>query len=112
MSPIISLHTLAGVLFGGDYRIMNVSGHIRGQKVHILIDSGSTHNFINIDTVERLEYDVLIIALIALVVPNRNIIHCNKGFAGLKWKMQGWEFQADLLVLPLDDCQMVLGIQC
>lgn len=30
---------------------------------------------------------------------------------GLTWKLQGTEFTADVLLLPLCNCDMVLGIQ-
>ena len=41
----ISLHALSGV---SKPRTMRVTGLIRGRKLHILIDSGSTHNFVSL----------------------------------------------------------------
>lgn len=38
-----------------------------------------------------------------------NKIQCDKVCKELKWRMQGKEFVADLLVLPLEGCQIVMG---
>ena len=36
---------------------------------------------------------------------------CDRTSLGTKWKMQGVEFQANVLILPIEESQMVLGIQ-
>lgn len=46
-----------------------------------------------------------------MVVANGEKIRCDKVYARLDWKMQGVKFKAYLMVLPLEGCQMVLGIQ-
>ncbi|KAG8376157.1 hypothetical protein BUALT_Bualt09G0034000 [Buddleja alternifolia] len=47
----VSMHALSGI---HDYRTMRVTGNVEGKPVHILIDTGSTHNFIDIEAVKRL----------------------------------------------------------
>lgn len=44
VQPEISLHALIGSV---NPRTMRVQGRVRNQEVVILIDSGSTHNFID-----------------------------------------------------------------
>lgn len=110
-SARISLNALAGIQSLSDYNTMRVSGSVYGQKMHILIDSGSTHNFIDSITAERLGCGMTENSPVTVIVANGDRILCNKVCAGLKWKMQGVEFEAGLLVLPLEGCQMVLGIQ-
>lgn len=53
-SPVISLNALARTHTFTDFKTMRVSGAVMGQKVHILIDSGSTHNFIDVHTLQKL----------------------------------------------------------
>ncbi|GJZ37219.1 hypothetical protein Tco_0583410 [Tanacetum coccineum] len=43
--PQISLNALTGIT---SYRTMRVIGHFGKQKIHILIDPGSTHNFVDV----------------------------------------------------------------
>ncbi|GJY55316.1 gypsy/ty3 retroelement polyprotein [Tanacetum coccineum] len=45
LHPQISLNALTGIT---SYRRMRVIGHFGKQKIHILIDSGSTHNFLDV----------------------------------------------------------------
>lgn len=51
--PEISLHPLSGF---NRLQAMHVSRVIRGRLVHILIDSGSTHNFLNSKFARKLDY--------------------------------------------------------
>ena len=46
-----------------------------------------------------------------MVVADGYITQCDRMCLGMKWKMQGVEFQADVLILPIERSQMVLGIQ-
>lgn len=48
--PIISIHALTGIL---SHKTMMVGGMIGGRRVNILMDSGSTHNFLNESWVEK-----------------------------------------------------------
>ena len=45
--PQISLNALSGI---PTHNTMRVKGHVLRQLLHILMDSGSTHNFLNIHT--------------------------------------------------------------
>jgi len=45
--PLISLQALQGM---NSYQTMRVQGKVCSQPLHILIDSGSTHNFLDMTT--------------------------------------------------------------
>ncbi|XP_071737634.1 uncharacterized protein [Rutidosis leptorrhynchoides] len=49
--PQVSLNALTG---NNAYQTMRVFGHANKQSVHILIDSGSTHNFLDLTTAKKL----------------------------------------------------------
>lgn len=49
--PLISLHAMTGS-FGGS--TIRVEGQAGNRRLHILIDSGSTHNFLDTDTARKL----------------------------------------------------------
>ena len=42
---------------------------------------------------------------------NREKMVCQSMCKGLRWKMQGIDFQADVYIIELSNCEMVLGIQ-
>ena len=50
-APVISLHALTGIT---DYNTMRVKGKIKNQLINILIDTGSTHNFVDQLVVKKL----------------------------------------------------------
>ncbi|GKA70256.1 putative mitochondrial protein [Tanacetum coccineum] len=58
--PYISLNSLAGV---NTFHTMRIKGHVRKQDIHILVDSGSTHNFVDVLCVKRLGCEIRSICL-------------------------------------------------
>ena len=111
LAPVISLKALAGVPTVANYNTIKVSGSVNGSKVHILVDSGSTHNFLDSYIVEKLECETIKCSPVKVVVADSYTTQCDKMCLGMKWKMQGVEFQADVLILPIEGSQMVLGTQ-
>ncbi|GKD75951.1 putative mitochondrial protein [Tanacetum coccineum] len=105
-TPQISLHSLNGV---ESFQTMRVTRHVGKQSLHILIDTGSTHIFLDIDKAKKwgctfsstcpLKVDIPVGAQLT----SRNL--CKK----FSWKMHGEEFVVDAMVLPLGGCDMVLG---
>ncbi|KAG8364541.1 hypothetical protein BUALT_Bualt18G0007800 [Buddleja alternifolia] len=47
----VSMHALTGVY---DFSTMRVTGNTKGKAIHILIDTGSTHIFLDLETAKRL----------------------------------------------------------
>ncbi|KAG8380917.1 hypothetical protein BUALT_Bualt06G0066500 [Buddleja alternifolia] len=47
----ISMNAMSGI---HDFRTMRVTGSFKGKNIHILIDTGSTHNFIDVEAAKRL----------------------------------------------------------
>lgn len=46
-----------------------------------------------------------------VTVANGNQLECGEKCSHFKWMMQGVWFNAEVLVLPLENCDMVLGVQ-
>jgi len=53
--PQISMHALASI---STYQTMRITGKVKNNPLHILIDSGSTHNFLDIAIARKLSCDV------------------------------------------------------
>ncbi|GJV47825.1 hypothetical protein Tco_1438037 [Tanacetum coccineum] len=53
--PYISLNALARV---NTFHTMRIEGHVGKQDIHILVDSGSTHNFVDVQCTKKLGCDI------------------------------------------------------
>jgi hypothetical protein len=106
--PEISLHAITG---SPSPRTMRLWGRINFQGVIILIDSGSSHNFLDVAIISRLALKVQQMDNIAVKVANGQVIHTEGVCKGVKLQMQGNTFNVDFYILPLGGCDMVLGIQ-
>lgn len=104
----LSLHALDGVSF---FHTMRVVGHYGKTPLHILLDSGSTHNFVGVTKAKKLGCKVEQITPMWVKVADGGQIRCDAVARGFTWKMQGIQFSADLILLPLSGSDIVLGIQ-
>ncbi|XP_026409868.1 uncharacterized protein LOC113304966 [Papaver somniferum] len=102
----ISLHALTGNVNGDTIRIL---GTIERHKILILIDTGSTHSFIDCTLVRTLKCQVEQTSPMLVTVDNGDKTISSGVFSQFHWSMQGHNFSEDLRMLPLGGCDMVLG---
>ncbi|XP_071695748.1 uncharacterized protein [Rutidosis leptorrhynchoides] len=107
-SPHISLNALTGTTA---YQTKRVCGKVQNKTLHILIDSDSTHNFLDLDMAKKLGCNLKQIRPMTVKVPGGNQIVSTNECTGFKWKMLFEVFVDDMIVIPLGGCDMVLGIQ-
>ncbi|GKE44016.1 Fe(3+) dicitrate transport system permease [Tanacetum coccineum] len=106
--PHISLNAISGV---NTFQTMRVKGQINNKPVNILIDCGSTHNFLDLSTAKQMGCSVKESYPLQVAVPGGNFLISNHVCKGLNWKLQGVTFQADMMLISLGGCKMVLGVQ-
>ncbi|XP_074342267.1 uncharacterized protein LOC141679753 [Apium graveolens] len=104
----ISVEAMEGI---SAFQTMRVTGHHGKKDLHILLDSGSTHNFIDTSKALKLNCTMEKIAPMSVKVADGGQLICDKIIRGFVWKMQGVSFMADVLLLPLNGSDIVLGIQ-
>jgi len=107
-APHISLDALEGTL---GLNTMKVTEWLDKMIVSILIDSSSTHNFINSVVALKLHLQLTTIKPMIVQAVNGERMVCKSLCKGLRWKMQGISFMADVFIIKLSNCGMVLGIQ-
>ena len=73
-TPQLSLSTLNGI---STYYTMRVIGKMKNSPLHILIGSGSTHNFLDIATAKKLHYEIKRIPPLQVVVTNGQQLQCD-----------------------------------
>ncbi|XP_026396022.1 uncharacterized protein LOC113290654 [Papaver somniferum] len=106
-SPIeISLHALTGNIAHNTIRI---SGHLNKHPVTVLIDTGSTRSFIDTTLTSKLGLHLSPTGQMLVTVANGDSTVSQGICHNLNWEMQGYQFSANLRVLPLGGCDIVLG---
>ncbi|KAF5783699.1 putative nucleotidyltransferase, Ribonuclease H [Helianthus annuus] len=104
----ISIHALTGM---PSYSTMRVNGSMGTRQLYILIDSGSTHNFLKEKLAKKLECDSLSIPPVTVGVADGKKLTSTRVCKDFQWNMQGNWFKTEVLLLPLESYDMILGVQ-
>ncbi|OMO86983.1 Integrase, catalytic core [Corchorus capsularis] len=106
--PIISLHAIYGT---SGYQTMRICCTIKHHSLIILIDSGSTHNFIDGNVVKKLGLKMNQRAQTEVTIADGTAVTTWGSCERLHWQVQGMHFSSTFMVLALKGCDMVLGIE-
>ena len=109
-NPLISINAICGSTSRG-FQTMRITGRVGKRALHILIDSGSTHNFLDLQLAQRLGLKLTPIKPVFVDVADGNRIECASMFKDLRWSLHGTTLSTEVLLLPLGNCDMVLGVQ-
>ncbi|GJR68471.1 reverse transcriptase [Tanacetum coccineum] len=85
--PHISLNALTGV---NTFHTMRIKGHVGRQDIHILVDSGSTHNFVDVLCAKRLGCEIRSICPLQVEVLGRNQMLSTSTCRQFAWSLQEW----------------------
>ena len=107
-TPEISLHALVGV---SSPQTIRVTGIINGRPLHILIDSGSTHNFVSLKFAKRMGCCKTASPAFAVMVANGERLTCEEIYLVVPMEIQEYRFQANVYPLDLQGPDVVLGMQ-
>ncbi|XP_056850923.1 uncharacterized protein LOC108825184 [Raphanus sativus] len=105
--PTISVHALNGA---PTFNCMRLVRKYEKRKLHILIDPGSTHNFLDIQMAKGLGCSLTPIKPMSVVAASGDLVTKYK-CSSFAWKMQGYGFTAEIRTLPLGCSDLVLGVQ-
>eukprot|EP00256_Glycine_max_P065521 XP_025980116.1 uncharacterized protein K02A2.6-like [Glycine max] len=104
----ISFNSLAGQLAPETLRLL---GTLSGHQVIILVDGGSTHNFVQEELVVRLGLKTHETRPLRVMVGNDQHLACNQWCEAVAVAIQGISFTIDMYVLPIVGANLVLGVQ-
>lgn len=77
----------------------------------MLVDTGSTHNFVDLEVAKRVGCPTQLIKSHKVLVANEDKLQCNSKYVGFEWKMQETKFVADVLIMPIIGCELIIGIE-
>jgi hypothetical protein len=104
----ISLHALFGK---ANPTTMKLQGFLAGTEILILVDSGSTHNFISDNLVRELNLTSQFVTPFGVQIGNGDIIRCNRLIKNVNLKIGTLQITQDFYPFSLGGADVVLGIQ-
>lgn len=105
--PSISFHALTGALVPSTLKI---DGTIHGKRVTVLIDGGSTNNFLQTSLASHLGLTTRVAPHLTVTVGNGEQLKCGGECLQVPLKLGDALFQVDLLLLPVFGADVVLGV--
>lgn len=93
------------------YKTLSIQGYTEKKPISTLIDYRPTHNFIDKKVARLTGCELQKINPQDVSVVDGRAIQSMHGCKNFKWLMQGATFRDDFMMLPIGDCDVVLGIQ-
>lgn len=104
----ISLHAITCTLIP---KTMRIFGHVHGKKIVVVLDSGSTHNFVDPLVVHKAQISYKPMESFAVQIANRDQIQSEEKCMSIYIRLQGHIFRIEGYILSLSGHDMVLDIQ-
>ncbi|CAN0926393.1 hypothetical protein LINGRAHAP2_LOCUS35317 [Linum grandiflorum] len=90
---------------------MKLEGTLSGHQILILVDSGSTHNFLSLQLVDSLGLVKHTIPPFGVQIRDGTIVWCHHICRNVKLEVQGLVIKGDFYPFSLKGNDVVLGIQ-
>jgi len=98
MRTTISCNALVGITTP---QTLKIEGHIKNKKVIVLIDSGSTHNFIHCKVAKESNYFLNPTPEFQVMLANGGTINCSRKCHNIKLAMGKYELNSLMLSIPM-----------
>ncbi len=89
---------------------LKILGKVKKNSLVILVDTGSTHRFIDINTAKEVRAHITTTTPLLVTVANGQKVLSKLKGPEFTWKMQGESYTTDLMVIRLEESSMILGI--
>ncbi|RWW04038.1 hypothetical protein GW17_00032756 [Ensete ventricosum] len=109
--PQSTISTIYALAVYTNPQSIKVDGFLEHQSITILIDTGSTNNFMDSKVVARLTLPIEDYSRFDVKVADGRILNSNRKSPQMKLVLQGQEITADFFFLPFDDYQAVLNVE-
>ncbi|RWW51435.1 hypothetical protein BHE74_00042213 [Ensete ventricosum] len=90
---------------------MKVGGFLKQQSITILIDTGSTNNFLNSKVVARMVLHIEDCSKFDVEITDSRILKCDQRCPQVKLLLQNQEIITNFFLFLIDDYEAVLGIE-
>lgn len=100
MDEAISLNALSGTEVPNTIKLR---GEAKNNKITILLDSGSTHSFLDLETARKIGCQILEAVPMRVTVANGNYITSLHSCPRFKWRIWGVEFEDAVRLVRLGE---------
>eukprot|EP00253_Pinus_taeda_P034658 PITA_34658 len=104
--PVLSLHALAGI---SSPQTLKIRGFIKHRPVVVLIDSGSTQNFIHQRVVEAVHCFVRAVSKFQVQIADGGTMKCDDRCENVKLQMGDYQLKIHIFAIQMGGCDIVLG---
>jgi hypothetical protein len=108
LTPMISCNALVGI---STPQTLKIEGYIKKKKVIVLIDSGSTHNFIHYKLAKDLNCFVYPAPEFQVMITDAGTINCSRKCNKFNLTMGEYVMNRPMISIPMGGAYVVLGIQ-
>jgi len=106
--PVISLHALAGI---SSPQTLKIRGFLKHRPVIVLIDSGSTHNFIHQKIAEAAHCFVRAVSNFQVQIADGGTMKCEGRCENVKLQMGDYQLKTHMFAIHMGGCDIVLGAE-
>jgi len=107
MNPTISCNALSGITTP---QTIKIGGHIKKKKVIVLIDSGSTHNFIHCKIAKELNCFLYLAPECQVMVASGGTINCSGKCHSIKLSRGEYVLNSPMLSISMGGADVVLRV--
>lgn len=107
----LSLLALHDIDMAAKKQTMKMIEDIKKMRLNVLIDLGSTHNFLDLAVAKQLGCPIQITDMQKVLVANGEKMDCTSMAKKFGWLMQEKNFEARVFLMPLKGCELILGIE-
>jgi hypothetical protein len=106
VEPIISLNALTSFSTPQTLKLIN---HIKHWKVIILVDSGSTHNFIQCHISQETHCYIHAVNNFQIMIANGGSMKCGGHCENVRLQIGDYHLKFDMFSIDMGGCDIVLG---
>lgn len=89
---------------------MRARGAMRKRILHILLDTGSSHNFLSDKLSKLVSGELVAMDPLQVTIADGGQVCGEKMINNFSWTMQGHKFEANVILFPLAGCDLILGM--
>jgi hypothetical protein len=108
VEPVISLNALIGF---STPQTLKLIGYIKNQKVIILIDSGSIHNFIHGRIALEVNCYIHAVNYFQIMIPNGGSIKCGGRCENVWLQISQYHLESHMFSIDMSGCDIFLGVE-